>query len=88
LPKEHIGIGMGTFTLTSFLSGSVSGAIAMRVLDYTGTQIQVNPLASELAANYSNVFLGMAGVAVLNLWIVYRTFRGTHTTKAKAVIST
>jgi len=75
LPREMIGIGMGTFTLINFLSGSVSGAVMMKALDETMGLPPVNPLASAAASGFSNVFLGMACVTLVTLWLVSRTFR-------------
>jgi len=76
LPKETIGIGMGTFTLINFLSGSISGAVMMKALDESAGAHAVNPFAAASAAGFSNVFLGMALLVILNLWLIYRTFRG------------
>jgi len=75
LPKDHIGIGMGTFSLVSFLSGSVSGAITMRALDAATGAAAWNPLALREASGYSNVFLGLAAVAIVNLLLVFAMFR-------------
>jgi len=75
LPREMIGIGMGTFTLINFLSGSVSGAVMMKALDETMGLPPVNPLAPAAASGFSNVFLGMACVTLVTLWLVNRTFR-------------
>ncbi|HZG86967.1 MFS transporter [Paenibacillus sp.] len=75
LPREMIGIGMGTFTLTNFLSGSVSGAVMMKALDETVGLPAVNPLAESAASGFSNVFLGMACLTIVTLWLVNRTFR-------------
>jgi len=72
---KMIGIGMGTFTLTNFLSGSVSGAVMMKALDETVGLPAVNPLAESAASGFSNVFLGMACLTIVTLWLVNRTFR-------------
>ncbi|MCI3926365.1 MFS transporter [Paenibacillus sp. TRM 82003] len=75
LPRDQTGIGMGTFTLTNFLSGSVSGAVTMRALDGLDGSVLLNPLSVEGASAFSNVFLGMAAVAAINVFVIYRTFR-------------
>ncbi|HZG55579.1 MFS transporter [Paenibacillus sp.] len=75
LPREMVGIGMGTFTLINFLSGSVSGAVMMKALDESAGWNAFNPLALDAASGFSNVFLAMALLVVLNLWLVHRAFR-------------
>lgn len=75
LPKEQTGIGMGTFTLANFLSGSVSGAVTMSALDSMGGAVALNPFSAAGASAFGNVFLGMAAVALINVVVVYRTFR-------------
>ncbi|TLS48376.1 MFS transporter [Paenibacillus antri] len=87
LPREMIGIGMGTFTLVNFLSGSISGAVMMKALDESAGASAVNPFAAEAASGFSNVFLAMAALVLLNLWLVYRTFRGRGVDRRPAVQS-
>jgi len=87
LPREMIGIGMGTFTLVNFLSGSISGAVMMKALDESAGTAAVNPFAADTASGFSNVFLGMSILVVVNLWLVYRTFRRQGEDRSPAVQS-
>lgn len=85
LPAGQTGIGMGIFTLTNFLAGAVSGAVVSKLIDKTADSSAFNPFAMAGAgAVYSNVFLGLAVVTLLNLALVYAVF-GRRNAKAAGV---
>lgn len=85
LPREHTGIGMGMYNLTTFLSGAISGAVVSRVLDAGATGLRLNPLAFFGSGSlYSNVYFGLSVVTAVNLALFYRHFRAKQARAAEA----
>ncbi|MFC0211237.1 MFS transporter [Paenibacillus chartarius] len=77
LPREQTGVGMGMYNLTTFLAGAVSGAAVSRILDAGTAGFHLNPAAlSGDGAIFSNVYVGLCLVTVINLALFYRSFRG------------
>ncbi|MDT8862566.1 MFS transporter [Alkalihalobacillus sp. MEB130] len=76
LPKNEIGVGMGIYNLFNFMSGAVGGAIIGKILDYeSGMLLNRVSLAEGNAIMYSNVFLGLALLTVVNGCYFYFAFR-------------
>ncbi|MET3508419.1 MFS transporter [Halalkalibacter oceani] len=67
LPKNEIGVGMGIYNLFNFMAGAFGGAIIGKMLDYD-SEILLNPLsqAQGPAIIYSNVFIGLIGLTLVN----------------------
>lgn len=76
LPQQEIGVGMGIYNLFNFMAGAFGGAILGKVLDYE-SRIKLNPLsiAQNDGIMYSNVFIGLAGLTILNGCFFYFSFR-------------
>ncbi|OEF98027.1 hypothetical protein BHF68_13155 [Desulfuribacillus alkaliarsenatis] len=76
LPPEQIGVGMGIFNLTYYLSGAVFTAISGKALDYSATAIKLNPfLANDTAAMYSNLGIVFICAILLGLILFHNTFK-------------
>ncbi|WP_202081535.1 MFS transporter [Caldalkalibacillus salinus] len=77
LPKERIGIGMGIYNLCNFMSGAFAGAIIGKMLDLNQTKMLLNPIAQAdgVAMIYSNIFVGLVMLTVLNGAYFYLVFR-------------
>ncbi|MCK9907321.1 hypothetical protein MXD63_45900, partial [Frankia sp. Cpl3] len=43
LPREQMGVGMGLFQLTNFMSGALGGAISAKLLDHSTAGVPFNP---------------------------------------------
>lgn len=77
LPRQKIGVGMGIYNLCNFISGAFGGAVIGKILDYPYDGPKFNPLALAQgdAVIYSNLFLGLLVVTLMNgfiFWIVFR----------------
>lgn len=72
LPKEQTGIGMGLFSMLSFLSGAVSTGVYGKIVDQ-GAAIRLNPFhALPDSRVYGNIYFVLA-LAVAGVWILYRS---------------
>jgi MFS transporter, DHA2 family, metal-tetracycline-proton antiporter len=67
LPRGEIGVGMGIYNLFNFMAGAFGSAIIGRILDYE-SNVVLNPfsVAEGNAIIYSNVFVGLIGLTILN----------------------
>jgi DHA2 family metal-tetracycline-proton antiporter-like MFS transporter len=76
LPRNEIGVGMGIYNLFNFMSGAIGGAVIGKILDYD-SGVLLNPIsfAQSHAIMYSNVFIGLALLTVLNGCYFYFAFR-------------
>ncbi|RKD71162.1 DHA2 family metal-tetracycline-proton antiporter-like MFS transporter [Sinobaca qinghaiensis] len=73
LPAEETGVGMGVYNLFNFMAGAFGGAVVGALLNqYTGAEAY-NPLhfSPGHAGIYSNIFMGMAVMAVINAAVFY-----------------
>ena len=76
LSKEHTGVGMGLFTMVTFISAAVSTAITGKALDLGISAIHLNPINQNSATlKYSNIFLILAAVIVVTVIIYHVRFR-------------
>ncbi|OLO37982.1 hypothetical protein BTR23_12535 [Alkalihalophilus pseudofirmus] len=68
LPDDQIGIGMGIFNLFNFMSSAIGAAVIGKILDYSTDGAPINPLvhSTGVIASYSNIFIGMGGLVILN----------------------
>jgi DHA2 family metal-tetracycline-proton antiporter-like MFS transporter len=62
LPRERMGVGMGMYNLSTFLSGAVSTAVLGKVLDHSRDHAVPDPLAA--AGPYRTLFLALALVGL------------------------
>jgi DHA2 family metal-tetracycline-proton antiporter-like MFS transporter len=75
LQKEQIGVGMGLFSMLSFISGAVATTLIGKVLDFGIPSFQLNPFSqSQAALIYSNIFLVLAAMVVVVALPYYREF--------------
>ncbi|MRG84996.1 MFS transporter [Salinibacillus xinjiangensis] len=76
LSDNEIGVGMGIYNLCNFMSGAFGGAIIGKILDYE-SEILWNPfaLAQGHEIMYSNVFMGLVGLTVVNGLFFFFVFR-------------
>ena len=75
VPKEQMGIGMGMYNLATFLSGAVNAAVLGKVLDHAQGHAAVIPRVIPPGAEaYSNIFLGLAVIALTARSFFSRTF--------------
>ncbi|MCM3762065.1 MFS transporter [Alkalihalobacillus oceani] len=76
LPKNEIGVGMGIYNLFNFMAGAFGGAIIGKMLDYD-SEVLLNPLsmAQGPAIIYSNVFIGLIGLTLVNGCFFYFSLR-------------
>lgn len=76
LPKELIGVGMGIYSMINFMSGAFSGALITKILDFPTAGMALNPFSiGGQGVIYSNVFLGLFLLIVVNLLILYSSMR-------------
>ena len=67
LPKDEIGVGMGIYNLFNLMSGAFGSAIIGKILDYESmTAFNLFSVAEGPAIIYSNVFIGLALLTILN----------------------
>ncbi|MFC7064150.1 MFS transporter [Halobacillus seohaensis] len=76
LPKNEIGVGMGIYNLFNFMSGAFGGAIIGKMLDYE-SGVKLNPIsfAQGHEVVYSNVFIGLVALTILNGCFFYLAFK-------------
>lgn len=77
LPGNQTGVGMGIYNLFNFMSGAFGGAIIGKILDQSSTGITINPiaLAEGSASIYSNLFVGLLLLTLMNGAFFYSIFR-------------
>lgn len=77
LPASQTGIGMGIYNLCNFMSGAFGSAVIGKMLDQVQTGWALNPFsgAEGAAAVYSNIFLGLVGLILLNAGMFHFVFR-------------
>jgi Arabinose efflux permease len=83
LSKEHIGVGMGLFTMITFISSAASTAAIGKVLDFGTATVRLNPIPQNSATFvYSNIFLILAILVVVMAAVYYVQFgRAARTAK-------
>ncbi|MBD2843670.1 MFS transporter [Paenibacillus sp. IB182496] len=76
LPADQIGVGMGIYNLCNFMAGAFGGAIIGRILDFGLRGAPFNPFSFAEGGEsvYSNLFLGITALTVLNAIIFYFRF--------------
>jgi len=79
LPRKEIGVGMGIYNLFNFMAGAFGSAIIGRILDYEST-IVLNPFSNAQgnAIIYSNVFVGLIVLTILNGCYFYFSFKNNE----------
>ncbi|GIO68443.1 MFS transporter [Paenibacillus cookii] len=83
LSKEQAGIGMGFYTMMTFMAGAASTAMIGKVLDALAT-VRLNPWQIyEQAAAYSNAFFMLACVSLLAIALYFVLF-GTKSVQASS----
>ncbi|MDD9269363.1 MFS transporter [Paenibacillus sp. GCM10023248] len=75
LSKEHIGIGMGLFSMITFISTAASTAALGKVLDFGTSTVRLNPIPQNSTTFvYSNIFLVLAILVVVIVAFYYVQF--------------
>ncbi|MEJ8546890.1 MFS transporter [Brevibacillus borstelensis] len=75
LSKEHIGVGMGLFSMITFISSAASTAAIGKVLDFGTSTVRLNPIPQDRATFvYSNIFLVLAILVVVMAAFYYVQF--------------
>jgi len=75
LSKEHIGVGMGLFSMVTFISSAASTAAIGKVLDFGTSTVRLNPIPQNSATFvYSNIFLVLAVLVVVMAALYYVQF--------------
>ncbi|MNZ91175.1 Multidrug resistance protein 3 [compost metagenome] len=82
LAKDQVGVGMGLMSLLNFISGAMTTSIISKILDNGESTLQLNPfLVHDGAGIYSNIFVGLAGLAVLIMCFYTASFRSASRKK-------
>lgn len=84
LPINQVGVGMGMYNLIFFTSGTLGAAIAGRIIETSGENPAINPLALPTAAGYSNVFVLFVAMVACATVIFCRSFPNAHLVPASA----
>ncbi|WP_217561445.1 MFS transporter [Paenibacillus sp. GbtcB18] len=75
LSKEHIGVGMGLFSMITFISSAASTAAIGKVLDSGTSTVRLNPIPQNSTTFvYSNIFLALAVLVVVMAALYYVQF--------------
>ncbi|MBE1444587.1 MFS transporter [Paenibacillus sp. OAS669] len=75
LPKEHIGVGMGLFSMITFISSAASAAAIAKVLDFGTSTVHFNPIPQNSTTFvYSDIFLVLAILVVMMVALYYVQF--------------
>ena len=75
LPKEHIGVGMGLFSMITFISSAASAAVIGKVLDFGTSTVRLNPIPQNSTTFvYSDIFLVLAALVVMMVAFYYVQF--------------
>lgn len=77
LPRDQIGLGMGMYNLTFFISGTLGAAIASRIIETFAHGPGLNPFVLPAAVGYSNVFVLFVVMVASAMIIFSRTFAHT-----------
>ncbi|MDC3418331.1 MFS transporter [Aquibacillus salsiterrae] len=76
LPRNEIGVGMGIYNLFNFMSGAFGSAIIGKILDQkTGVALNPFTLADGHQTIYSNIFIGLVVLTILNGTFFYLAFK-------------
>lgn len=80
LSKENIGVGMGLFSMVTFIATATSTAVIGKILDLGTSTINLNPIPQNSATFvYSNIFLTLPILIVAVAALYYVQFRRTGT---------
>ena len=75
LSKEHIGVGMGLFSMITFISTATSTAVIGKILDLGTSTIRLNPIPqNSTTIIYSNIFMVLAILIVVVASFYYVQF--------------
>ncbi|MGG3622309.1 MFS transporter [Bacillus gobiensis] len=75
LPPDRIGVGMGFYNMTSFISGAVGTAVVARVLEQAVLNFPLHPFVlNSKAYLYSNLILLLSLVVLASAILYYFTF--------------
>ncbi|MEC0245855.1 MFS transporter [Paenibacillus chitinolyticus] len=75
LSKEHIGVGMGLFSMITFISSAASTAAIGKVLDSGTSTVRLNPIPQNSTTFvYSNIFLALAVLVAVMAALYYVQF--------------
>ncbi|SHE60430.1 MFS transporter, DHA2 family, metal-tetracycline-proton antiporter [Seinonella peptonophila] len=75
LPKEQVGVGMGFYNLTSFISGAIGTALVSKALESPLLKVELHPLVTHTSAyQYSNLLLIFVFVILVATLLYYFTF--------------
>ncbi|WP_405081394.1 MFS transporter [Paenibacillus chitinolyticus] len=75
LSKEHIGVGMGLFSMITFISSAASTAAIGKVLDSGTSTVRLNPIPqNSTTLVYSNIFLALAVLVAVMAALYYVQF--------------
>ncbi|MCD9023702.1 MFS transporter [Cohnella silvisoli] len=86
LAKDQMGVGMGLFSMNSFIAGAVSASVVGKILDYGEPTIRLNPFFGNHAGlAYSNIFVVFALLVIAVFLLFYFQF-GTYGNKAVSVL--
>lgn len=78
LSKENIGVGMGLFSMVTFIATATSTAVIGKILDLGTSTIRLNPIPKNSATFvYSNIFLTLPILIVAVAALYYVQFRRT-----------
>ncbi|NEN85198.1 MFS transporter, partial [Paenibacillus elgii] len=73
--KEHIGVGMGLFSMITFISTAASTAAIGKILDLGTSTFRLNPIPQNSTTFvYSNIFLVLAILVVVMSAFYYVQF--------------
>jgi len=75
LSKEHIGVGMGLFSMITFISTAASTAAIGKILDSGRSTVRLNPIPPKSTTYvYSNIFLVLAILVIVMAAVYYVQF--------------
>jgi len=72
LSKEHVGMGMGLFSMITFISSATSATAIGKVLDLGAFTVRLNPIPHNRSTFvYSDIFMALAVLALVMVTIYY-----------------
>ncbi|MDF2958289.1 MAG: Major facilitator family transporter [Paenibacillus sp.] len=75
LPREQTGVGMGLFMMVNFIAGAIATSLIGKMLDSGASAPPFNPLLlNPSAAVFSNIFLALSVLIILNAVLFYFQF--------------
>jgi len=78
LSKENIGVGMGLFSMVTFIATATSTAVIGKILDLGTSTIRLNPIPqNSVTFLYSNIFLTLPILIVVVAALYYAQFGRT-----------